>query len=388
MTGSKIAYCTIASANYLPRVRVLEESLLAHNPDASLHILLCERPEICRTLSKSLGRPLISPDEVCADWLDMAFYYDLLEYNTALKPFLLEHLLNSGYDAVFYFDPDIEIFGSLKPLEALASTYRLILTPHICEPIPMDGLLVGIDSVVRAGQFNLGFIGLAANEESRKALKWWADVCREYCLFDTQHRFFVDQFWADILPSFIQDFYCLRDPAYNMAYWNVFQRKLEQENGRWVTNSGELKFFHFSGLPEDLTQVSRYQNRITTPQGSPLYQLLASYRDKIERNPWAAHRQHPYSFATYANGKAILPAERRKFLSLAEDERHIIGNPFQNPEALRRYQPRRQPSGKTLFQKYVSAIRQRGVIAAHWAVIGFLLQQLAHRLHFSRRNQP
>ena len=36
----KIAYCTIASANYLPRVRVLEESLATHRPGGSLHILL------------------------------------------------------------------------------------------------------------------------------------------------------------------------------------------------------------------------------------------------------------------------------------------------------------------------------------------------------------
>lgn len=367
----KIAYCTIASANYLPRVRVLKDSLSTHNPNASFHILLCERPEVCQTLAADLAHPLISPEEVCADWLHMAFYYDIVEYNTALKPYLLEHLLDKGYDAVFYFDPDIEIFGSLEQLESLATMHDLILTPHVCEPMPMDGLRVGIDDVIRAGQFNLGFIGIANSRDTKKSLGWWKDVCREYCIFDAQHRFFVDQFWAAILPSFIQKFHCLRDPAYNMAYWNVFQRKLALQDNRWLTESGELKFFHFSGLPKDLTQVSRHQNRITAPIGSPLHKLLASYCTKIENNSWAKYANYPYSFATYTNGKVIQRTQRSRFLMLPSVERNDFRDPFAHPNVSFR-STTLPPSGRTLFQKYLSSIRTRGLIAANLSVVRFL----------------
>jgi hypothetical protein len=374
----KVAYCTIASVNYLHKVRVLEESLAAHNPNASFHLLLCEWPEVCRSLSRETGHAFVTPEEVCPDWLHMAFYYDIVEYNTALKPYLIEYLFAKGYEAVFYLDPDIEIFDSLSQLECLATNYDLILTPHVCQPMPMDSIRPGIDSIIRAGQFNLGFIGLAKSEESLRALEWWRDVCHEYCLFDPQHRFFVDQFWAAALPSFIQKFYCLRDPAYNMAYWNVFQRELQFEEGRWSTTGGALKFFHFSGLDADLTQVSRHQHRVRAPLESPLYKLLAKYREKTDANAWTKYGRHVYSFGQYSDGKTIFSDERRSFLGLSRARRDDLGNPFQHRErildVLDEY---RRAARGALLAKYVAAIRGRGVISANLAALRFLRERAA-----------
>lgn len=386
----KVAYCTTASANYLPQVRVLEESLVTHNPGASFHILLCERPEVCRALSGEMNRAVISPDMICPDWLQMAFYYDITEYNTALKPYFLEYLLDRGYDAVFYFDPDIEIFGSLQPMESLVTTHDLILTPHVCEPMPIDGLTPGIEAIIKAGQFNLGFIGIVGSDDVIKALKWWQGVCLEHCLFDNQRGYFVDQFWAAILPSFIQKFYCLRSPAYNMAYWNVSQRRLALDGARWITDDGELKFFHFSGLTTDeLTQVSRHQNRVNAPPCSLLYQLLVGYCERIENNAWSKYRRCPYSFGAYVNGKAISLADRRKFLMLTRAERNELSDPFADPDALRsRRSPRRQEPGRALPQKYLAAIRVKGLIVAHLTVLRFLLRGLARRLGLIHRDKP
>ena len=47
----------------------------------------------------------------------MATIYDVLELATAVKPWVLRHLLETD-DVVCYLDPDIEVFGSLAPLEA------------------------------------------------------------------------------------------------------------------------------------------------------------------------------------------------------------------------------------------------------------------------------
>lgn len=384
----KIAYCTIASANYLPRVRVLEESLATHRPGASLHVLLCERPEVCRALSEETGRPFTSPADVCTDWLQMAFYYNVTEYNTALKPFFLEHLLDAGYDAVFYFDPDIEIFGSLEQMEALAATHDLILTPHICKPISIDGLKPGVAEIIRVGQFNLGYIGLSDSTETRNALRWWQGVCLEHCLFDVRNGYFVDQFWADILPSFIQKFYCLRDPAYNMAYWNVFQRSLALESGHWMTDSGELKFFHFSGLPKDnLARVSVHQNRVSASPGSPLYELLVSYTNKIANNVYSRFAQHPYSFGQYATGKVITPVERRLFLTLSRTKRLEFGDPFRNRDTIQAltiqaFTREREPARAkfNVYKQYLAAVRSQGFFIANLLALRFLAWKVAHRI--------
>ena len=391
----KIAYCTIASANYLARVEVLRASLLNHNPGAEFHILLCEAPEVCNRISAEVEVPFLAPDHVCAQWRDMAFYYNITEYNTALKPFLIEFLYERGYSAVVYIDPDIEIFSSLQTVEKLLEEYDLILTPHVCKPMSMDGLRPGIDDIVRAGQFNLGFIALADSKESREALKWWQGVCLEYCVFDTQHRYFVDQFWADILPSFIQRFYCLRDPGYNMAYWNIFQRELSCENGKWMADAEPLRFFHFSGLAkDDLTLVSIHQNRVTAPVGSPLHTLLSAYFDRLRKAIWSRYDSVPYSFRVYSTGEMISPRERRKFLYLGAGKRNSVGDPFAAPAAIRaiksvdldRQDPDELQSGsqlqrfkrciRHLGREYLASLRSHGFVSTHCTVFRFVSRKM------------
>lgn len=324
-----VVYCTIASANYLPRVKVLADSLAAHQPGAALHILLCEWPERGQELSAQTGCKFLSPADVCADWQHMAFSYDVTEFNTALKPFLLAYLLERHADAVFYLDPDIEIFGSLDRIEQLATQHALILTPHVCEPVAMDGLKPGMDDIIRLGQFNLGFIGLRRHAEVASALRWWQEVCIDYCVTDPQRGYFVDQFWAAVLPSFIQDFYCLREPEYNAAYWNIFQRPLERTGDGWLCGGHPLKFFHFSGLPRhDLTLVSRYQNRIQAKPGSALHRLLTGYARRIEDNAWSRFAGETYSFSRFNDGREIGIGERRAFLALPRGQRQQTAAPF------------------------------------------------------------
>jgi len=382
-----LVYCTIASANYLPRVRVLADSLGAHNPTTTLYVLLCETPDVCRTLSEKTGYPFISPDMVCDNWQQMAFYYDVTEYNTALKPYLMDFLMGNGHDAVCYLDPDIEVFSPLD-LNDLLRDYSLILTPHVCRPIPLDGLKPGIDEIIRAGQFNLGFVAMRATDETIGALKWWQGVCLEHCLFDADHRFFVDQFWAAALPSFVQDFYCLRSSAYNMAYWNIFQRQLLFNGTRWITDDGDLKFFHFSGLTmENPVLVSLHQNRVTAAEDSPLYRLLTAYIWKVKNSAWSQY-VGPYSFGCYDCGRAISHCDRRAYGAFTSDERNRLGSPFSSTEAIRAIgraaEKKRLASRRTLIEKYIVALRKSGVIHATLAGIAYLFITLPRKIFSAR----
>ena len=47
----------------------------------------------------------------------MAAIYDVMELSTAVKPWLLRHLLERpGVDSVTYLDPDIQVFDSLDEI--------------------------------------------------------------------------------------------------------------------------------------------------------------------------------------------------------------------------------------------------------------------------------
>jgi len=380
--------------NYLGRVQVLEDTLHEHAPGAELHILLCEHPTVCEEISRETGRKFYSPADIgCDDWLHMAYYYNITEYNTALKPFFLEHLFNKGHGRVFYFDPDIEIFGSMAGMESLLSEHDVVLTPHICKPLYFDAMRPGVDSYVRAGQFNLGFLGIAASDETREFLKWWQSVCVEKCICHNEHKFFVDQFWADMFPSFVGRTFILREPGYNVAYWNIFQRELESEGGKWLVEGREMKFFHFSGLDKkDLTKVSIHQNRVTAPKDGVLYSLLEMYFKKINELEWSRYNTYPYSFKSYADGKEIAPVDRRLFLMLGAEQRKAVSDPFKEREALEDIFQAAREKGITgdnrgleisrltkrnqLFREFAETIRTRGLAVAVWLSVRYLYRKV------------
>lgn len=333
----RIAYCTIASANYLARVQTFLASLRAQQPAARLHILLCEDEETCRRVAAQAGYPFLTPAEVCPQhWREMAFQYDVIEFNTAMKPFLLDHLLDQGFDGVLYFDPDIAIYAPLDEIETALAAHDVVLTPHACHPVPDDGRTPAMADYLRAGQFNLGFIGIRGTANGRAMLAWWKTVCRDRCLFDPTHRLFVDQFWAAAFASFAERLCVFRHPGANVAYWNLFQRRLEGQAGRWTVDGAALLFFHFSGLDEDdLGRVSRYQNRVVAPPGSPLRRLLQEYVEELGRQPWRRFAREPYSLGRYADGSPVMAEERRKYLMLSTQDKRRLGDPFAAPARIR-----------------------------------------------------
>jgi hypothetical protein len=397
----KVVYCTIACANYLGRVRVLEESLVRHNPGAELRILLCERPEVCNEISGAAGRQFYSPADVgCDNWLHMAFYYNVVEFCTALKPFFIEKLVKEGFGAVIYLDPDIEVFGSLEEAERLAAGYDIVLTPHVCRPLEDDGRRPAMEDHIRTGQFNLGFIAVSGGGESLEALRWWQRVCIDRCIQDESHgRYFVDQFWADIFPSLVEKTCVLRDSGYNVAYWNVLQRDLRFDDGRWSVDGCDLRFFHFSGLAtDDLSRVSVYQNRVTAPPGSELHDMLSQYQKNIDAADWAAFSLREYSFSRYSGGELVADGDRKNFLLLDPIERKEIGDPFGRFESIRgivristgartvaylgstplarlRLLYIKHVRENQLFDEYVHTVRTKGFLVATWYAVRYVFKR-------------
>ena len=74
-----------------------------------------------RPTSRQLWRPheLVPVEDVGIDGLgDMIERYDVVELNTAVKPFYIDYLYrrDPSVEAVIYLDPDILVYASLAPL--------------------------------------------------------------------------------------------------------------------------------------------------------------------------------------------------------------------------------------------------------------------------------
>jgi hypothetical protein len=152
---------TIVARNYLPAARVLGESFLRHHPDAGFAVLVIDADagELADLAGDLPGVRFLGPDDIAlepAEFGRMALAYTVTELCTAVKPWLL-HTLLAEYEVAIYLDPDIEVFGSFADEVATrAAEDEIVLTPHVLEPMPRDGLRPSEADIMASGVFNLG----------------------------------------------------------------------------------------------------------------------------------------------------------------------------------------------------------------------------------------
>jgi len=320
---------TIVARNYLPRARVLAASLARHNPAVRLHVVVLDDVQrgiaSCETFEITHAADL--PFDPPSDFYTMAAIYDVTELATAVKPCAFQHLFARGASAVIYLDPDIEVFDSLGPLEALAQKHGMVVTPHITEPLPRDDKHPNERDLLQSGVYNLGFLALSA-PAAGSFLPWWRAQLRRDCLNDPAHGLFVDQRWIDFTPAFFAP--CiLKDAGYNVAYWNLPHRVLARDGERIVVNERPLRFFHYSGFsPRAPHLLSKHQLdtvRVRLSESPLLAELCARYAAAVNDAGDAEWSALPHAFVLDARTRKVL---RRTYLDDEAAGHTSFPNPF------------------------------------------------------------
>lgn len=333
---------TIIARNYLAHARVLAASLARHNPAVRLQVFILDDPN--RTIAAEASFDILRADELPfdppSDFYTMAAIYDVTELATAVKPWVFAHLFERGAPVAIYLDPDIEVFDSLGPLEPLTRQHGIVLTPHITEPLPRDGKRPDERDLLVAGMYNLGFLALSP-EAARAFLPWWSERLRRDCLNDPAGGVFVDQRWIDFAPSLFEP-YLLKDPGYNVAYWNLPHRMLARDGERIAVNGKPLRFFHYSGFsPRTPHLLSKHQHesmRVGLSDTPLLAELCERYGAALQEAGFADCSALPYGFSATAAGLPLdaraRKALRRTYLDDEEGGRApSYPNPFSRPGA-------------------------------------------------------
>ncbi|HLE43419.1 MAG TPA: hypothetical protein VJB36_05355 [Methylomirabilota bacterium] len=81
--------------------------------------------------------------------------------------------------------------------------------------------------------YNLGFIGLRRDGKAESLLDWWGRRVYDKCLMAPRAGLFVDQRWIDLVPGLFEGMHILRDPEYNVAYWNLAERTFSYGSVAW-----------------------------------------------------------------------------------------------------------------------------------------------------------
>lgn len=296
-----ITVFTLCSANYLAHAKTLGDSLAEHNPEFRFVIGLVDR--VPKALQASFWHPFelraVEDLNIPAFW-DMAGKYNLVELNTAVKPFYIEYLYRRDpkVEQVIYLDPDIMVCGSFQPLIEKLRTCNLVVTPHSCtfDDSPTNIYYEG--GMLTGGIYNLGFIATSRSKTTFAFLEWWQKRVRDNCYYDPGLGLFVDQLWVTLVPLYFPGVFVEKDPGYNMCYWNHFERTLSRENGRYmVNNKHELIFYHFSSYdprkPDAVTSRTKSQpvSFAERPDLKPIYE---DYRARLFEAGYAAARSLPW----------------------------------------------------------------------------------------------
>jgi len=301
------AAVTIASKNYFALASTLAQSYLRHHPGHDFIIVLVDRADGFIPEKLDCGAEVIELARFAIPDIGRFIYrYTVMELNTAVKPFVLSDLFERrGYETLLYLDPDIWVHRPLDAIHAALEEASIVLTPHIRRPYGDDKLPSDL-TILQSGTYNLGFVGLRAGESARSFLEWWSAKLHRDCVVDIPKGLFVDQKWVDLVPGLFPDHHVLHDPTCNVAYWNLHDRALTMDDGRWFVDGLPLTFFHFSGYTPFAPHVlSKHQDRHVLARMPALKALTDAYAGVLMDAGYRESYKWPYAFAKLANGVTL-----------------------------------------------------------------------------------
>lgn len=324
----KIVAFTIVAQNYLGYALTLSKSMTESNPDIDFRIYVADGldDEVRSKISANNTVEIIDALTIAPVlFSEMGFYYDVTEYCTSIKPFIINELFNESYDKVCYIDPDIYVYKSLaEPVLNYLDEYSIFLTPHICSPIK-DNRTPNEQIHLFSGTYNLGFLAVKNDDVSRDFISWWMEKCKNECFFDPSKGLFVDQKWINLVPGMFPSVYISRHLGLNVAYWNLHERVIEKDK----IGESDLVFYHFSGIDVfSIENISKYQDRYTLSERQDIRGLFEKYSELVKFNLSYLGKLPAYRFFKYRNGKLISLIARRLYFVHKKE----FSSPFESIE--------------------------------------------------------
>lgn len=301
---------TIASKNYLSYARTLLSSVAHIHPEYKLYLCLADRVDGFFDPSLEVFEIIEANNIGIVNFVDMTIRYNIMELNTAVKPYMFKWIFeNTNADCAIYLDPDIKLFSRLTQVENLINEgAAIVLTPHICSPLE-DDKIPNDYNMLQAGIFNLGFMAAKKCDDASQFIEWWGRKLKTQGVADFANNLFTDQKWCDLAPCYVDRLEILKDPGFNVAYWNLAHRFVTcNEEGVWLANETPLVFFHFSGVNvEEPETLSKHQNRYDFVNLPKLRPFFDAYRIDLLNENWTDTHLWPYAYSDVGDGIKMCP---------------------------------------------------------------------------------
>lgn len=264
--------CTIITKNYLPLASVLQASLNRYSAGISLHVLVVDNDKTeIKANFKIISKTELAARSFFRDIEKKYAHTNLDIFRWALKPVLIGHLLQQGFEKVIFLDPDLYFTSNFNFTLKLLDNHSILLTPHWAD-LDIINSEDSVLSVMRNGLFNAGFV--AASQKGLPAINWWAGMCHYKMERRQDLGIYDDQKYLDILPVQFDDVHILKHKGYNLASWNIKTCKREMVNGRLLINKQfEPVFIHFA--KDTIVNILNRNDELLRPYLDEYIQQLA-----------------------------------------------------------------------------------------------------------------
>jgi len=328
---------TIITRNRLHLARVLMQSVATSLPSAGRHVLVIDPAE---GLFDPAAEPFVSTfaaDLGVPRFEELAFVNDALSLCCLLKPAFALHLLkHTTADVFIYADSDMLFYARPEHLFDVLATAPVALTPHVLSPLGghssrRDG------HIMRSGAFNAGFFAVRRCTQAAEFLNWWLTEMGRDRQLDA--AFCHDQQWLSLAVVYFPWIATLRDPGYNVAYWNIGQRPLARSaDGRLLVDGRPLVIFHYSFFKPATPDLLVNRPPLVIPSdGDVLREILCDYAARFESAGTDVCLSWTYLYGFFTDGKLVVDSHRKYYLDRVWHDPDHRGSPFDPAFCTRSY---------------------------------------------------
>lgn len=291
--------CSVITAADIPKAQEMAKSVKQYIPKSQVVICLVEKSmhpdaEGCKHFDK-----VLLAKELGFQWPEfdrIIFKYNPIEAVSAIKGQLLKDLLYT-YDKeqfFLYLDPEMKVVSACPELLNTLQYHSILLTPHQLYP---SKDIEREHELLNEGTFHSGFIAIKRTVNSTGFIEWFADRL---------NRFFEDPYKGQHLDKkFLNlamagfDVHVLKHPGYNVATWNLHERKMTiRTDGTLYVLGSPLRIFNYSNL--ESWQTPSKKNGFSLDDHTWSYDFFHS-GERISRETRVNYRQNPEYYDSYAD---------------------------------------------------------------------------------------
>lgn len=323
-----LAACTVVAKPRLADARVLAASFRRRHADVPFIVLLADRNDGWIDPAREPFELLTFAElEIPGDDA-LRFRYAQQALTYAATPFLLRHLLDRGLRRVVFLKQESLVVGDLSATFERLARRPILMTPHLTAPLVGPDAVERELSVLLAGAYNVGFLGVSEESESRRFLEWWADRVATHGHHDVAAGFHYEQRWLDLVPGYFPGAEILRAPGDNVGHWNLPERRIELRGEEVLADGEPCRLVRFSGYdPERPERATVHSDRLATARLGEAGRLFDRYRQLLLEAGYRETSAWPYAWDHFDDGEPIPAIARELYAELgAAAER--FGDPF------------------------------------------------------------